>query len=349
MRFFSARDCKGYEVCTGSSRSTATLSDADDSSEFSSESLLLEIEEIDEESPLYIFESCPQQRAFEIIRGRCYWTGQWWRDYWYHVRNSHPLLGCCLCDCVSPYTHAERTAVFIAVLLLSILPAAAFLTAMKDRYYSPVETKIYYFLFFTLPVFVAQYAIEYAIYAREVFKSYSSYHKYGAICRTLYRITHTFQSQCSLLLILVSLVLNLIGCLFLSVDGKSVGQTVKPLIISRIEFWIIWFATDMFMPWIGFAAWWRKEKLQEELRVQAIEARKLVDEEPPSEEQLGEEQREDIVLRRTRSKSLHLEWARVSQEDRFSCNETCRAAACLGCCCPCGVDVRLHLSRKTGA
>jgi len=305
---------------------------------------------IDEEAPGYIFASCPEKRAFELARGRVYWTGSWWRDYWYHVRNAHPLFSCCCCDSASPYTRSERTSVFLAVLLISVLPAAAFLTAIRDRYYSPVQERLYFALFFTLPVVLVQLIVECTVHAREAFKSYPSTHKYGPICARLYKLTHALVTNCSVSLIVLALVLNVLGCLFIKVGGRDIQSTAEPLLISRVEFWVIWFATDMYMPWVGFSAWWKKERRQEELRLEALAAQEAHEREEVELDDESDVQSEESERSRSRSfarmQSTRSEWESLAHEDRFSCRDFCALSKCLAFCCPCNIDLRINLGDR---
>merc|ERR1719265_1958769 len=72
-----------------------------------------------------------QQRCYHLAYGRCYWTGNWRRDYLNHVRNTHPLVSCFLCDPQHPYSKGERLAVLMVTMTLMVLPAGVLAVALE--------------------------------------------------------------------------------------------------------------------------------------------------------------------------------------------------------------------------
>ena len=59
--------------------------------------------------------------------------------------------------------------------------------------------------------------------------------------------------------IIASMFFAVVG--FFSAEDSKVSAIMVSLVVSRLEFWLFWFVTDMFMPCIGFFVWWRKEKV----------------------------------------------------------------------------------------
>eukprot|EP00928_Gymnodinium_smaydae_P051962 TRINITY_DN3566_c0_g1_i2.p1 TRINITY_DN3566_c0_g1~~TRINITY_DN3566_c0_g1_i2.p1 ORF type:complete len:348 (+),score=50.37 TRINITY_DN3566_c0_g1_i2:331-1374(+) len=154
---------------------------------------------------------------------------------------------------------------------LSMFPSAAILGLLKNS--SAMTQRLTILFYITLPVLILQYVIEYAIYFRAV----AGYHalttrRLGCCCRVL----SLCMSCCKACFLWVSIYF---AVLFMACAGSIaeeghivlVQKALTPLAISRVEFWFVWFATDLFLPCIGFVAWWRKEKRQEEIRLETLE------------------------------------------------------------------------------
>jgi len=236
------------------------------------ETLVEALEEVDEELPSYLFFSTDahamERRAYELISGRCYWTGHWCRDYCYHVRNWHPLLSCVMCDRLNPYTKSERWAVLLAMLILSIIPTALLMNQLNSQNCSWFGEKVYVLTLVTLPVLVLQYIIEYIIWFREIFAQHRDSKRFGLLCRCCHMLMICLKRSFLWSSIIASMIFAVVG--FFSAKDSKVSAIMVSLVVSRLEFWLIWFATDMFMPCIGFFVWWRKEKVYEEKRQEAL-------------------------------------------------------------------------------
>lgn len=235
-----------------------------------------ELRGLDEESPLYAFYSDPDRRGYQLICGRCYWTGDWFLDYWYHVKNWHPLLSCFLCDPCNLYTRVERWSVFCLGLILSMLPTAAMMVWFEDRHVDPWFDKFSVFVCITFPLMIVQYTIEYAIYFREVFKHQST-RRCTPFCLCLHHCMHCVNLYLLISLVILALICLCIGSYYVRHERHTVMLALWPLCISRVEFWGIWFLTDLFFPFIGFFFWWRKERRREKVRLQILEQRRLYD------------------------------------------------------------------------
>mmetsp|Transcript_147465 Transcript_147465/g.473741 ORF Transcript_147465/g.473741 Transcript_147465/m.473741 type:complete len:252 (+) Transcript_147465:71-826(+) len=206
-----------------------------------------------------------RRSAYDLISKRCYWTGDWGRDYTYHVANWHPLLSICFCDRCNPYHGLERLAVFVIVCTLSILPAAAMTQAcfaIKLDQRCHVGDKLATLVFVTLPVMILQYVIEYMIYLRAVlkYKKTIAPGRLGGCCGCLENCMNC-ASGCFLCasFYVVGIVLLLAGWVVAVGGAARLQELVKPLLVSRVECWLLWFITDLYMPCIGFVAKWRAE------------------------------------------------------------------------------------------
>lgn len=229
--------------------------------------------------------------AYDLISGRCYFTGSWCRDYWYHILNWHPLLSLFLCDRCNPYTKKERCAVFIVVTSFTMLPCVGLTMTLEavsnnilatlrsgkasDKYLefsALLSQKLAVFLIITIPVMILQYLIEYAIYFREIFRyNVHLYQSRDECCAGCKKYFCTVLKWCMVCFKKCCLWSALWMSLFIWIVGYNLEKTnhglwlaMTPLAVSRVQFWFIWFVIDLWFPFIGFVPWWRKEKAEAE-------------------------------------------------------------------------------------
>lgn len=230
--------------------------------------------------PYRVFMFDEQRRAYELISGRCFFTGSWCRDYCYHVLNWHPLISCFFCDPVNPYTKWERVVVLLTMTTVSMLPTALIQNRLQALDTSAMDKRLIILWYVTIPVLVLQYLIEYAIFFRAVFGFHASRSRMGCCCR-IFSLSMGCCKGCCLwsAMYLSILCVCIAGALVQAGDAAEVQDGLIPLAISRIEFWVIWFLTDLLLPWIGFVPWWRKERADEAKRLEdLLEMRRLKEE-----------------------------------------------------------------------
>jgi hypothetical protein len=70
------------------------------------------------------------QKILDLLKGRIVWSKNYWTDFWYNLRNNHPLIGCFLADPVHPFSRGER----MVVLAMSL--GVAYIITVMGVYYS---------------------------------------------------------------------------------------------------------------------------------------------------------------------------------------------------------------------
>lgn len=73
---------------------------------------------VSEEAPYY-------NRLRGDLANSYYWTGGFWKDYFFFVANWHPLIGMLACHPNHPWTKASRLAMFLISLSITMVPSAA--------------------------------------------------------------------------------------------------------------------------------------------------------------------------------------------------------------------------------
>ena len=55
----------------------------------------------------------------DLVTRKLVWTGNFWHDMWFHIKQEHPLLSICLSEKVHPYGRWERFFVELFIFALS--------------------------------------------------------------------------------------------------------------------------------------------------------------------------------------------------------------------------------------
>ena len=96
------------------------------------------------------------------------------------------------------------------------------------------------------PVLVLQYIIEYIIWFRVIFAQHRDSRRFGLLCRCCHMLMVCFKSSFLWSSIIASMIFAVVG--FFSAKDSKVSAIMMSLVVSRLVFWLFWFATDMFMP-----------------------------------------------------------------------------------------------------
>lgn len=191
----------------------------------------------------------------DLMRGRCYWSGTFYRDYSFHVANSHPLLSCMLCHPKHPYSKVERFVVLLIVLSLSILPCAVLGHHRHKNFWTLAYTCIMIFLFITLPVMALSCILGLlAVLDYHVEKLQSPTLQWmGKLIRAIKGICFAGT------LIFCSLVVG-VSILILKAHQVELWHATRPLVFSQLQCWVLWFLPDLLMPCCGFIHCWYSER-----------------------------------------------------------------------------------------
>jgi hypothetical protein len=73
------------------------------------------------------------QKILDLLKGRIVWSKNYWTDFWYNLRNNHPLIGCFLADPVHPFSRGER----MVVLAMSL--GVAYIITVVGVLFTPEE------------------------------------------------------------------------------------------------------------------------------------------------------------------------------------------------------------------
>lgn len=74
----------------------------------------------------------PEQVVLDLLRHRCYWSGELAFDYAFHLANEHSFIGVLCAHPASAYEKYERGLVLAFVCILIIFPTAAFTVAVHN-------------------------------------------------------------------------------------------------------------------------------------------------------------------------------------------------------------------------
>jgi hypothetical protein len=219
-----------------------------------------------------------------LIAGRCHWTGDWWKDYGFHIINWHPLLSIGCCDPMNPYGNVERFAVLMVMSSLTLLPYVYLEQTLGHEtldffWFSvdgPTASLIARSILVTIPAMLLQYTIEYLIYFDVTFQMFGSVRYVGCFFRCT-----AFCMRCSkrcffCFALGLSLICTAYAYIQLRSDEVKFLNTLRPFLISRASSWLLWFLTDMFVPCISFRRHWRVEKRSQERRAAREEERKEI-------------------------------------------------------------------------
>uniref|UniRef100_A0A7S0FAU5 Uncharacterized protein n=1 Tax=Pyrodinium bahamense TaxID=73915 RepID=A0A7S0FAU5_9DINO len=203
--------------------------------------------------------------AWQLARGHCYWSGSWLRDYAFHVQNAHPLLSCCFCHAAHPYSKAERTAVLLMTTALTVPPAAVLSVEVGKQEGLKGTLALDIFVFITMPVMFLQALLELLAVLDFYVESRSPGSGLSGQClRGVAAGVRALKGCCFLgTLLLAALALGVCAAV-LAHEGATFRGAVWPLVLSRLQSWLAWFAFDLAMPCCGFIARWRRERPQQD-------------------------------------------------------------------------------------
>jgi len=92
-------------------------------------------------------EGYPEKVSLDLLRHRCYWSGEPGYDYIFHLANEHSFLGCALAHPANPFEKFERMLVLLIISFLIVFPVAAFSCGVHN----PVLRAILVLLLVTIP------------------------------------------------------------------------------------------------------------------------------------------------------------------------------------------------------
>jgi len=202
----------------------------------------------------------------DLALRRCAWTDSWLSDFWFHVRNQHPLLSCCMCHPLHPYSRHERWAVLLVTTMLTV-PAAAVLglafSGESMAEHLALHLSILYFL--TLPVMAVQVCLEFwAVidFWIELLQGNTEETSFrdGCLrrCASIARFMKGYYFTAAFVIGVCMVIICLI-ILDIKKEDATFWQVMRPAIISRFQSWLLWFLFDPLVPYLGFVWRWRRE------------------------------------------------------------------------------------------
>mmetsp|Transcript_20543 Transcript_20543/g.57048 ORF Transcript_20543/g.57048 Transcript_20543/m.57048 type:complete len:252 (+) Transcript_20543:134-889(+) len=192
------------------------------------------------------------QLSQDLLSLTC-WSGDFCRDYRFHVRNSHPLLGAFLCHPAHPYSKIERAAVLCFTSGLTIAGSAVITFRANESDTKIVDelSPVLILFLVTVPVSIVQTVIEQVAVLDSRFQ--------GCGLEPLAWCAFLAGFACTACVLFATGVVLLISFVWLLPGGRALEVLIYPVVVSRLQSWLLWFLPDMFMPCFGFYSCWHSE------------------------------------------------------------------------------------------
>lgn len=196
----------------------------------------------------------------ELIRDLAtsyYWSGHFWKDYFFFVANWHPLFGILCSHPLHPWSKLDRLGSLLVACALTLLPSVKLSQATESMCEELgdhtgkcgwLTSHILIMLFITTPVMF----VEVALY---LFAMYSNvYCRDGRLCICCKRSFFVAS-------LAVSAVVLLVSSEMLRASGQGISEElVHPFLVSRLQSWMVWFPLWFVMPCLGFWHYWNIER-----------------------------------------------------------------------------------------
>lgn len=185
-----------------------------------------------------------------------YWSGSFLKDYLFFIANWHPLLSTCLCHPAHPWTKAQRLIMLMVSVSFTTLPSARLLRVVaKQDGIAYAATHLGIFLHVTLPVMIW----ESALYRLAVLDLYCK-GRQSPCCKLFVHCIRVVRHCCFLLASVISGLMVLGSFLILASSDAPVYDALRPVAVSCMQSWILWFPIWMTLPYIGFCHYWGIER-----------------------------------------------------------------------------------------
>lgn len=198
-----------------------------------------------------------EARLQKDLAGSYYWSGEWCRDYRFFVANWHPLIGIWCCHPLHPWSKTERVAMMIFSVGVSTMPSA-FLAITAHQAKDIENTEIIQrtaggvvFVFVTLPIMLVEVAL-YWIAIGDVF--------FKGRCDCIAATIRCFKSCCFISLVLLTIMVAGMSCIAVVAAKAEMKLMWYPVATARVQSWFMWFFIWTFLPYLGFAHGWCKER-----------------------------------------------------------------------------------------
>jgi hypothetical protein len=228
------------------------------------------------------------------LMGSFYWSGNCCMDYCFWIMNWHPLLGICFSHAAHPWSKLDRIATLVVSVCLSMPPSVLvvhmLVVAKKSMGLIPTSAPIIattfgpitgaynpmmisttgvlseveqakgmsefllVFLFVTLPVMIWEILMYWLSVGDACCKGR------GCICDTISRIFGCCKTACFCFSLWFSLTVLCISLGLMSMTEAPWLDLLRPLAMSRLQSWVLWFPIYTFLPCFGFLWTWFGEK-----------------------------------------------------------------------------------------
>eukprot|EP00928_Gymnodinium_smaydae_P037718 TRINITY_DN26142_c0_g1_i1.p1 TRINITY_DN26142_c0_g1~~TRINITY_DN26142_c0_g1_i1.p1 ORF type:complete len:315 (-),score=61.19 TRINITY_DN26142_c0_g1_i1:117-1061(-) len=213
----------------------------------------------------------------------CYWSGNIFRDYIFHVFNRHSVLSVFFAHPANPYTKVERFGLLVIMTLLTFA-ASTFLVWIQRRLEAQFtcESTLCDFIrdghggtlmqqgvicvFVTMPI-MALTEVTITFFKLKVrLLDFKERPFWRCICGCVLYYHNKCEACLGVIGLWTALVLIMIDCFLVSLSKGDMDEIVVSFVISRIQAWTMWFGIDMFMPKIwpvyggGYLSRWFREK-----------------------------------------------------------------------------------------
>jgi len=187
-----------------------------------------------------------------------YWSGSFCRDYIFFVANWHPLFGMWCSHPVHPWSKRHRFATFVFSCAITMLPASVIVymgETSDGGVAAQIVSKAVILLWITLPVMIWETMLYFINTADMHFEDRG----YRA-CNFLVYGLRCVRELWTCIALAAALVVATISLVIIAVSGAPAKRLLRPLLVSRVQSWVLWFPLWFFLPFMGFLHGWTMEK-----------------------------------------------------------------------------------------
>lgn len=193
----------------------------------------------------------PYQLDLEYQLAQSYhWSGSFVKDYLFFICNWHPFIGMLCSHPFHPWSKSERVQSFIVSCSITLLPAALLVRRLHQNGFSDTETSGTVFFTITLPMMV----IEASLYWLAVGGIFCR----GGVCHCVTHIVDFIRACCLGFSLIVSTFAILLS--LLTLGNADPMKLIRPLVMSRMQSYVIWFPLWFLLPCVGFLQVWSRER-----------------------------------------------------------------------------------------
>merc|ERR1712217_694116 len=159
-----------------------------------------------------------------------------------------------MCHPAHPWSKMERLGTLIFSVGLSCFPAALLAITSKNKSLNSIMF-LSTFLFVTLPVMIWEIALYWVAIADIFCKGKGNCIAAGCLgCITV------LKSGCMFVSVAFGVVFAGISFMIVAVSDAPMEKMVVPVIMARVQSWIVWFPIWTFLPYLGFVHYWCIER-----------------------------------------------------------------------------------------